>query len=507
MKYQSGLINKDIISLQKKDWYNQRFDGCLNLIWMIAELEIRAEQRKTPAGNDRLHIGIFEDHQVDWYIDMLDIKRIAQMFLDRAVQENNIGQKTIKQWYADEQAFDQLIINFPLAGLSKLSHQAVSQLYNKLTSIYIKALSSSSLIDGLALGTDQIVQQEINQLLDKRDMVKDRGIIFSRLTAPVHQSFTNQAQLSLLNIAMRIKTLKSLSMKLQNPLINRLLIKHQQQYFWIRNNYHDCYVLSKNDFVKELRSLLASHLNIQQEINRLKNISQNNRRQKKNLLNKLSAPSYLRNILEISEEFTHWQDERKRRTMIFTHFTTALLEEIGRRFSYSLAEMRYLTRVEVKEVLAGRVFSRSELIARSQKMIIYQKGNQYEILTGPEADRMINKIFKNTAHSGVQDFRGLTAGLGQARGVVKIIRSVKEIGKVNPGDILVAVMTRPDYIVGLKKAAAIVTDEGGVTCHAAIIARELGIPCVIGTKIGTQVLQDGDLVEVNANHGWIRKIS
>lgn len=80
------------------------------------------------------------------------------------------------------------------------------------------------------------------------------------------------------------------------------------------------------------------------------------------------------------------------------------------------------------------------------------------------------------------------------------------MGKVQKGDILVAVMTRPDYIVGIKKAAAIVTDEGGITCHAAIVAREIGIPCVIATKIATKVLKDGDLVEVNANHGVVKII-
>ena len=58
----------------------------------------------------------------------------------------------------------------------------------------------------------------------------------------------------------------------------------------------------------------------------------------------------------------------------------------------------------------------------------------------------------------------------------------------------------------MKKASAIVTDEGGVTCHAAIVSRELKIPCIIGTKIATKVLKDGQLVEVNANHGWVKII-
>ena len=68
-------------------------------------------------------------------------------------------------------------------------------------------------------------------------------------------------------------------------------------------------------------------------------------------------------------------------------------------------------------------------------------------------------------------------------------------------------MTTPDFVPAMGKAAAIVTDEGGITCHAAIISRELGIPCIVGTRIATKVLRDDDYVEVNANHGIIKHIS
>jgi pyruvate,water dikinase len=64
-------------------------------------------------------------------------------------------------------------------------------------------------------------------------------------------------------------------------------------------------------------------------------------------------------------------------------------------------------------------------------------------------------------------------------------------------------MTRPEYLPAMKKAAAFVTDEGGITCHAAIVAREMGKPCIIGTKVATKVLKNGDLVEVKGNHGVV----
>jgi pyruvate,water dikinase len=67
-------------------------------------------------------------------------------------------------------------------------------------------------------------------------------------------------------------------------------------------------------------------------------------------------------------------------------------------------------------------------------------------------------------------------------------------------------MTMPDFAPAMKKAAAIVTDEGGLTCHAAIISRELGKPCVVGTKFATRLLKDGDMIEVNANHGIVKKV-
>jgi pyruvate, water dikinase len=67
-------------------------------------------------------------------------------------------------------------------------------------------------------------------------------------------------------------------------------------------------------------------------------------------------------------------------------------------------------------------------------------------------------------------------------------------------------MTTPDFVPIMGKAGAIITDEGGITCHAAIVSREMKIPCVVGTEIATKVLKDGDLVEVDADNGVVRKV-
>ncbi len=93
---------------------------------------------------------------------------------------------------------------------------------------------------------------------------------------------------------------------------------------------------------------------------------------------------------------------------------------------------------------------------------------------------------------------------GHVKGVVKIIETVEDMKKMNLGDILVSQMTSPNIVPAMKKAGAIVTNTGGLTCHASILSRELKIPCIVGTKIATRTLKNGDLVEVDAHKGIIK---
>jgi len=99
--------------------------------------------------------------------------------------------------------------------------------------------------------------------------------------------------------------------------------------------------------------------------------------------------------------------------------------------------------------------------------------------------------------------RGQGASPGLASGPVKIISSAKEIGKIDNGDVLVASMTNPDFVPAMKKAVAIVTDRGGQTSHAAIVSRELGVPCVVGTEKATKILKNGQIVTVNGTKGEV----
>lgn len=106
---------------------------------------------------------------------------------------------------------------------------------------------------------------------------------------------------------------------------------------------------------------------------------------------------------------------------------------------------------------------------------------------------------------GLELLTGLPASPGMAAGSACVVTNVAEIGRVYKGDVLIAEMTTPDFVPAMKRAAAIATDRGGRTCHAAIVSRELGVPCVVGTGTATKVIKEGELITVDGTKGKIYK--
>lgn len=99
--------------------------------------------------------------------------------------------------------------------------------------------------------------------------------------------------------------------------------------------------------------------------------------------------------------------------------------------------------------------------------------------------------------------RGLAAAPGRVAGSVRVLRTPAEGNRLRPGEVLVAPLTNPDWLPTMRRAAAVVTDSGGATCHAAIAARELGVPCVVGTRTATATLRDGAVVTVDGANGEV----
>ncbi|HCU70491.1 MAG TPA: hypothetical protein DIC35_01905 [Candidatus Moranbacteria bacterium] len=200
---------------------------------------------------------------------------------------------------------------------------------------------------------------------------------------------------------------------------------------------------------------------------------------------------------------------RKEGEAVFYNFIGILIKEIGKRFDVKVTELYFYTYGEMILLLAENKKVRGDIIDRRKKGYILLIDSQKQTIVTGKGFINIFRKFKNHENNENKKLKGSIAVKGIARGKVRlIIHNRKDVSKkvlcFQKGEILVTEMTRPGTIMACNKAAAIITDEGGITCHAAIVARELGIPCIIGTKIATQVLHDGDLVEVDANEGIIR---
>lgn len=158
---------------------------------------------------------------------------------------------------------------------------------------------------------------------------------------------------------------------------------------------------------------------------------------------------------------------------------------------------------EFEKALRGKLtVTIDELKERLKGSVFVKENDKWNLYTGERYAYWKNKM--QGTHNG--EVVGDVAFSGIAKGRVVIHLSWTDTTDVKDGDVLVTGMTNPQMIPLLKKASAIVTDEGGITCHAAIISRELRKPCIVGTKNATQVLEDGDLVEVNANEGFVHII-
>lgn len=147
----------------------------------------------------------------------------------------------------------------------------------------------------------------------------------------------------------------------------------------------------------------------------------------------------------------------------------------------------------------GKLSAIDDIEKRKKYVLIKYDGN-YSFFDDPNTWNILNPQTD-------KDFvKGRVAYKGKIQGIVRVINKIKEADDLKKGEILVTSMTDPRYVPAMKRAGAIITDEGGITCHAAIVSRELKLPCIIGTKEATQVFKNGDIVKVDADNGIIRKI-
>lgn len=257
-------------------------------------------------------------------------------------------------------------------------------------------------------------------------------------------------------------------------------------YFYIKTGFHDSKVLTEKQIVKDGKS----HTKKKES----KKIKENDMRQ---FLKNLSKRE--RTILELLALTLPLRDLRKKNNLLGGYIMFRFVDEALRR--KKLVKKRKL-------FLRMYYFEMNELMKNPDKLLKKLKARK---TVTQYIDKKGKKHYLDGVHIKERKLKekkltGVIASKGKAKGIVKIVTQLSEFKKVKKGDILVAIMTMPEYLPIMKKAIAIVTEEGGITSHSAIVSRELGIPCIVGVTGITSILKDGDLIEVDANKGVVRKI-
>lgn len=340
-------------------------------------------------------------------------------------------------------------------------------------------------------GGEQMLLRELRAI----DQVKAEAYL-EVLAAPAKYSFFQEEEIQLLLLAARTPKHK----------ISEALTAHAQKYAWVLNSYGGDRILSSKYFYDKLRAL-TRHQTPQQAIAKIKQNLQKQHERKRTLVRQLKLN---RRIVWIATQLAYaifWQDHRKSYIWQMQHISDPILHEIARRRGWQFQELLSCWPEEIIRLAAGQSVVKRKTLRRFSDYATVIVGGRRREYYGADA-RQLRRVYQSTAKKA-NELKGLVVSRSTkpVRGVVKIIKNpFKDGKKMKKDDILVAGMTSPEFVILMKKAAAIVTDQGGMTSHAAVVSRELGIPCIVGTKYATSAFKDGDKVEVDANEGIVRKL-
>jgi len=449
-----------------------------------------------------------------------EFDEISHEIITKVKEDDSWGEKYVQELEKREEKLYQVSEKLKRTNFKNLSDQELAKVFEDYYKIYTNLHIFHWVQTVSDFGDNLFSKYLMNYLRERiKGTTYSLGDIFSVLTTPTKPGKAAEEYENLLKILGYIlrkpKVVEYFNLT-ETRIINEDLFKFDQELEELLRDHVARFGWlgygtvgpgwDKSYFIDILSSLIRQQAKPEKLLQEIKKNRQENKRKQQELIESLQIDSNHEKILQFARDLVFTKASRKD-SMFFTYsIIENLYREIGRRHYLSVRQVRYLCPLEFKKLLIDKNFHTAILNERYQFSVYYSRGNyeQDVFLTGIKAQEFFNQlniIKENT--NNVKVMFGDCAAPGRIRGRVKIINEVKDMAKMESGDILVSVATNPELVPAIKKAAAIVTDIGGITCHAAIISRELGIPCVVGTKVATKVLKDGDIIDVSATHGKV----
>lgn len=454
---------------------------------------------------------------IELYYDRKDLASIADTLLKRYFENPRYLNTLRAMTAADRAPF--FARSAPLHGatdnLSRMSNRALVREYRICSRLFHAMFATSHAIEPLALTTDEMLKDMIAASLKKRGRQSEFASYFSTLTQTTDDFYLNAFNRELIQIFSAIKKqprlLKLFQKESVRDIVKRLkkehtlydrLTRHVSKYYWINTTWRGRETYGEREAVALLQRISREEEEVQSTQER---VFARNRERKRRLIQALKLEPKVARLIHLTDMVAKWQDDRKRDMLRGTWILDTLLSHIADRFRIPHHLLRYLLPEETSPRNL-RDASLPALLKKRQTFSVYLfYKRSREVTVGRQARAFVGRVAEKKG-ALTKELTGISASSGKAVGRVRICLTPKEADAIGKGDILVTTMTRPEFVRAMKRAGAVVTDEGGLTSHAAIIARELGIPCIIGTKYATKRLKEGSVVEVNANHGVVKVV-
>ena len=416
-------------------------------------------------------------------------RKLGAIVLRRLKKDPGILLRLLDDSYVLNRKIEKLCRKISQMNLRNVSDNFLSSFYEKYADLTYRAGAYVC----LPLSIESILEKNLKEIAEKYFTDENQEKVFQLLATPIKAGTAEKEELSLLKIA-----------ALPRAQRKELIRKHLYEYAWIKNNSFVGAFMTKDDIQSRLKALgkdeakkrIREYVKKQAGIRRLikayiKKIGQKDKKAK-SLIETLQESIYHRS----------WRSERYyRNAEIIKNF----FDEVSRRHKISENLIYYFSCDEMRDCLQRNSFKEFIPTAKERKngyACIAHKGF-VKIYEGKELSYLKSKIRLREIAAG-NEIKGQAAFLGKVKGIAVVVKNKSELSKVSKGAILVSPSTTVDYVPALKHVKAIVTEEGGVLSHASVISRELHIPCIIGTKIATDVIKDGDLVEVDAYKGVVK---
>ena len=395
---------------------------------------------------------------------------------------------------------DEIWENYCQIRQKKLLRQVLLKYYSKLNN-NLSAWWGYSAVVGEDKGI--IIDLDIIPAFAKRQKISASTArdIINILAHPAKMSVLNKERADFLKICLYIFKNKKADFKKDEKLQN-ILNSYIKKYFWAKTDFYQTRKVTPELLSKEA-ALEVKGKNIKQIKSDIEIIKSNFikiEKEKKKLLKELKLSAQDKKDLAFAKLVISWQDERKEEMMKLFYYLFSLIEDAAEYMKINYENLAACSPEEIREIL----ISGKNIIKKKEEMfMVFARNKKPVYFKGREAKKLLAAALATQAKG---EIKGMVASRGNKNiytGIAKIIFNPSK-QQFNKGEILVTSMTRIEFVPLMRRAKAIITDEGGIACYAAIVSRELGIPCVIGTKNATKALHDGDLVEVDAYKGVVK---